>query len=183
MANIRLYDPATRIYLASPLAFADWEHPTSAELNANPNNNPDGLIWNITCAVDRADSTFDLGDADEDDSRSFCQRASDSEATSLNTDFNLAIFRSSVPWIESDAVTFNTANLAFSLLAWRGIDYFLIASIGEAPDESFSVGDRVKMGRVTTTDPVDSIGTGDMARLIQSVKSRGDINWNYKLEA
>lgn len=183
MADTRLYDPAVRIYLASPLAFADWKNPTTTELNANPNNDPDGLIWNLTCAVDRADSTFDLGDAETDDSLSFCQVAGTTSPTSANPEFVYSIFRSDTPWVVSDAATLNTANLAFSLLAWRGVEYFAIVSVGEAFDETFSVGDRLKMGRVGTVDIVDTVGTGEMVKATQNFRALGDLNWNYKVAA
>ena len=53
-------DEVYRFYLASPLAFADWENPTTAELNANPTNDPNGLIFNLSCALDTDTSQFDL---------------------------------------------------------------------------------------------------------------------------
>lgn len=183
MADLRLYDPAVRIYLASPLAFDDWENPTVAELNANLTNDPHGLIWNITCAVDRADSTFDLGDAEVDDSLSFCQRAGDTSPTSYNPDVSLSIFRSDTPWVVSDPATANTANLAFSLLAWRGVEYFVIISIGEKYDEQFAVGDRLKMSRMGTSDPVDAFANAENVRLQPALRALGDVNWNHRVGA
>lgn len=181
MANLRLYDPAVRIYLASPYAFADWENPTVAELNANPTNDPHGNIFNITCAVDRADSNFDLGDAEVDDSLSFCQRAGASTPTSYNPDISLSLFRSADAWVVSDPTTADTANLAFSLLAWRGVEYFVIISIGEKYDEEFAVGDRVKMARVGTSDPVDNYANGETVRYTPALRPLGDVNWNHRI--
>lgn len=181
MADVRLYDPAVRIYLAAPNHFADWKNPTSAELNANPTNDPNGTIWNITCTVDRADSTFDLGDAEVDDSLSFCQTQGTSNPTSFNPEIALSIFRSLDRWKVSDAATYNTANLAFSLLFARGVEYFAIMSVGKDNAETFAVGDRVKLARVVTPDPVDSIGSGEMARLSCDLLNRGDVNWNYEI--
>lgn len=183
MADVRLYDPNVRIYLASPLAFADWKNPTAAELNANPTNDPNGLIWNLTCAIDRADSTFDLDEAEVDDSLSFCQVAGTTSPTSYNPNIVYSAFRSSVPWVVTDPATFNTANLAFSLMAWRGIEYFSIVSVGEKYDEAFAIGDRLKMARVGTSDPVDLIGTGENVRLQQTFRPLGDVNWNYRITA
>lgn len=183
MANLRLYDPAVRIYLASPLAFDDWQNPTTAELNANPTNDPNGLIWNITCAVDRADSNFDLGDAEVDDSLSFCQVSGTTSPTSFNPDIALSIFRSTNAWVVSDPETYDTANLAFSLLAWRGVDYFVIISVGERFDEEFSVDDRLKMARMGTSDPVDNIENGGNITMSPGLRNLGDINWNYRITA
>lgn len=183
MADIRLYDPAVRIYLAAPEAFADWKNPTTAELNANPTNDPNGLIWNLTCAIDRADSAFDLDDAETDDSLSFCQVAGTTNPTSANANFVYSAFRAKNPWKVSDAASFNTANLAFSLMSHRGVEYFAIASLGRKNDEAFAIGDELKMGRVGSVDPVDSVGTGEMVKITQNWRSLGDINWNYTLNA
>lgn len=183
MSNLRLSDPAVRIYVASKLAFADWENPTKAELNANQTNDPHGLIWNITCAVDRADSNFDLGDASVSDSLSFCQRAGDTSPTAYNPDIALSIFRSKVPWVVSDPLTLNTANLAFSLLFSRGVEYFVIISIGEEYGEQFEVGDRLKMAYMGTSDPVDSIANDSDVTFSPGLRFLGDLAWNRKVVA
>ena len=187
MANERLYNtttkPVVRFYVASPLAFADWQNPTSAELNANPNNNPDGLIWNITCAVAQDDTNFDLGDSDTDDALSFCQVPGATNPTSLNPDINLSLFRDAQRWIVSDTATESIANLAFSLLAWRGVEYFFIMSVGEAYDQPFGPGDRVKMVLGATDYGTDVVGSGESTKLNVTPLSRGSINWNYTLQA
>src|SRR5699024_8958267 len=102
MANERLFGPATRFYLASPLAFADWQNPTTAELNSNPTNSPNGLIWNVTCALSEDGTTFDLGDSETDDSLSFCQVAGAVNPTSYNAEVVFSAFRATEPWIVSD---------------------------------------------------------------------------------
>ena len=181
MALERLYELGTRFYLASPLAFADWTTPTTAELNANATNNPSGLIWNLTCAIDQGDTTFNLDDAETDDSLTFCQRAGATNPTSYNPSIVYGVNRSAVPWVESTPSSFNTANLAFSLLAWRAIEYFAILSVGKDPDAPFAVGDRVKLARVGTSDPTNLMGSGENIRLQQTFRGLGDINWNYKL--
>lgn len=181
MALERLYGPAVRLYLASPLAFADWQNPTVLELNANPDNDPDGLIFNLTCALDQDGSTFDLGDSETDDSLSFCQVAGSESPTAYNPEIVYSLFRSTVPWVESDASTLNTSNLGFSLMAWRGVEYFAIASVGEAHDAPFASGDRVKMARVVTDFGVDEIGSGENVKLNQTFGFRSDLNWNYEL--
>ena len=53
-------DQVYRFYLAHRLAFANWQTPTIAELNANSTNAPSGLIWNLTCALNTDGTTFDL---------------------------------------------------------------------------------------------------------------------------
>lgn len=173
MANERLYNPAVRIWLAFPEAFADWENPTAAEMNANPTNALNGLIFNITCAVNQDGTTFDLGDSDTDDSLTFCQVAGAQNPTSYNPDITLEIERS------KDPLQANTANLAFGLMAWKGIEMFAVMSLGREPGAAVSSRDRLKMARVALDFPTDVLGTGENVRLTQALAQRGDVNWNY----
>lgn len=173
MANERLFNPAVRLWLAFPEAFADWQNPTAAEMNANPDNDPDGLIFNITCAVSQDGTTFNLGDSDTDDSLTFCQVAGAVNPTSYNPDITLEIERS------KDPLQANTANLAFGLMAWKGVEYFAIMSLGSEPGAPTASGDRLKMARVALDFPTDVLGTGENIRLTQTFAQRGDVNWNY----
>lgn len=181
MANERLFGPATRFLLASPLAFADWQNPTSAELNANPTNSPNGLIWDITCALAEDGTTFDLGESETDDSLSFCQVAGAVNPTNFNPEITYSLFRAKERWIVSDPASFNTAELARTLLTYRGVEYFAILSVGEEPGEAFAAGHRVKMAKISTDFGVDEIGAGDNAMLSIDTAGRGDVLWNYEL--
>lgn len=186
MANERLFNepkPVSRFYLASRLAFEDWTNPTVAELNANPTNDPDGLIWNLTCALSQENTTHNLGESETDEELSFCQVAGAVTPITKNAEIEWTIFRDRNPWIEGDVDTESVANLAFSLLAWRGVEYFAILSVGEAYDQPFTVGDRIKMAGVATDYIEDVVDAGETVKGTQSFLSRGDINWNYKLEA
>lgn len=82
-----------------------------------------------------------------------------------------------------DPVDDNTANLAFGLLAWKGVEYFAIMSIGKEPGAPVAVGDRIKMARVALDYPSDIFGTGENVRLSQAFAQRGDVNWNYEIAA
>ena len=175
MANERLYNPATRFWLAFPEAFADWQNPTAAEFNANPTNALNGLIFEITCALNQDGTTFDLGDSDTDDSLTFCQVAGAQNPISLNPEITLEVERS------KDPLAANTANLAFGLMAWKGLEYFAIMSVGKEPGADVAVGDRVKMARQAFDFPADILGVGENVRLSQSTAARGDVNWNWKI--
>lgn len=175
MANERLFNPATRFWLAFPEAFADWQNPTAAEFNANPDNDPDGLIFEITCALNQDETTFDLGDSDTDDTLTFCQVAGAANPTSMNPEITYSIERS------KDPLEANTANLAFGLMAWKGVEYFAILSVGEEPGEDVAIGHRVKMARVALDFPTDAFGTGENVRLTQEFAQRGDVAWNIEI--
>lgn len=180
-------DEVYRFYLASPLAFADWENPTTAELNANPTNNPHGLIFNLTCALNQEDTQFDLDDPDLDESLTFCQSAGNSEVSSRSATIVFTAERSKERWTPASSILaadgYNTANLAFSLLAWRGIDYFAILSVGKDPDAAFAVDDRIKMAEVSTDWGIDLSGTGENLRIQQTFAKRSRLAWNYRLAA
>lgn len=181
MANLRLYGPNVRIGLASVYAFADWQNPTVAEFNARSSTNPHAQVFELSCALDEDSTTFDLGESETDDSKSFCQVAGTSSPTSYNPEIVFSAFQSEVPWVVSDPATLNTANLAKSLLAWRGVEYFAWMSVGKEPGALFTSGDRVKLARVATDFGIDEIGSGDNAKLNQTFASRGDVNWNFEL--
>lgn len=172
MANERLKGTYTRWLIAFPEAFDDWRTPTVAELNAR-----DGLVFEITCAVNQDGSNFDLGDSDTDDSLTFCQEAGAANRTTENPDIVWEVERS------RDRDDDNTANTAFSLLAWPDVEYFAILSVGEEPTELFSTGDRIKMARVATDYGVDAHGNGENIRLSQTPSNRDDVNWNYEVVA
>lgn len=186
MANERLFNkpkPVSRFYLASRLAFEDWQNPTAAELNANPTNDPNGLIWNLTCALSQEDTTHDLGESETDDELSFCQVAGAVNPTSYNAEISWTLFRDQNPWVVTNPDSESVSNLAFSLLAWRGVEYFAILSVGEAYDQPFAAGDRIKMAAVATDYISDVVGSGESVKGTQSFLARGDINWNYELVA
>lgn len=188
MALARLTkDRVYRFYLASPLAFANWQAPTIAELNANPTNNPNGLIFNLTCALTTDGTQFDLDDPELDDSLTFCQEAGNGEVTERSAtvvfEFNEAKQRWAPATTATAGVGFNTATLAKSLLSWRGVEYFAILSVGKQDDAPFAVGDRIKVAEVATDWSVPVVGTGDTIRWQQTFAKRSRLNWNYKLAA
>lgn len=180
-------DNVYRLGLADPLAFYNWTAPTAAEMNANPNNNPSGLIWNLTCAIAQDGSTFDLEDPDLDTSLTFCQVSGDGSPMTENATVVFEFERSLLPWTDASVVTpgsvqgFNTANLALSLMAWRGVEFFAWMSIGKEPDEPFAPGDDISLIRVSTDYGIDTIGTGENARMTQTFGFRSDILWRGEL--
>lgn len=181
-------DNVYRLYLASPLLFENWEEPTLEELNSNPDNLPDGLIYNLSCALSVNDSTFETDDPERDDSLTFCQNsAAAGDVISRGANVVYSFFLSEDRWLNASAPTagngYNSSTLAQSLLTWRGHEYFAILSVGKDPEEPFAAGDRIKMARVATDFAVLEGGTGENRRLTQNFLDRGDLNFNYELTA
>lgn len=183
-------DEVYRFVLASPLAFAG-DVPTAAELNSNPTNDPNGLVFTLTCALNTDGTTFDLGEAETDDSLSFCQKAGDTERMAENPEIVFEIFRSRQPWTNAASTAaadgYNSANLAFSLLAWRDVEYMAILSVGKDVDAPFEEGDRIKMARVATDWGVDVMGSGENIRMSNDFANRGSDDavfaWNWPIAA
>ena len=179
-------DEVYRIGVAHPLAFANWQAPTIAELNANPTNDPHGLIFNLTCALNTEGTQFDLDDPDLDESLTFCQSAGNGDPIADNVSIVYEFERAKDRWTTASSTAapgFNTANLAQSLLTWRGVEYFAWLSIGKASNAAFAVNDRISLVRVATDWGVDVLGTGENARMSQTFAFRSDVNWRYKILA
>ena len=180
-------DEVYRWYLASPLAFADWENPTVAELNSNPTNSPNGLIFNITCALSQNDSQFDLDDPELDDTLTFCQSAGNGEVSSRSATVVFGFQEAKERWLNAgstlEADGFNAATLTRSLLMWRGVPYFAILSVGKDPDAAFAVGDRIKMAEIETDLAVPNAGTGDNMTWVQTPAKRSRLAWNVEIAA
>lgn len=180
-------DTVYRWYLASPLAFDDWENPTVAEMNANPTNDPNGLIWNLSCALDQDSSQFDLDEPDSDDSLTFCQSSGNQEAMEYSATIVYGVQLAKERWLDADSTLtadgFNTSTLAQSLLTWRGVDYFAILSVGKDVDAPFAIGDRIKMAEVSTDYGILEGGTGENMQMVQTFAKRSRILWNATLTA
>lgn len=174
MALERLYAPAASFYLAAPNAFADWTLPTTTEFTDGLAN---GLIVDLTCALNQDGTQFDLDDSDTDDSLSFCQVAGAEEPTFYNATIVYEAFRS------KDELDDNTATTAFEWMAWPDIEYFAIGRVGEEPGTAVGVNDRLKIARVKTDLPSDVYGEGENIRLNQPFLFQGDIAWNVKVAA
>lgn len=184
MANERLFGTKVRIGLASPFHFADWEAgPTAAEMNAASTSDPSGSIWDLSCALDMENTTFDLGDSETDDELSFCQKAGAQNPTEYNPEIVYTAFRSTKPWIVSDPSSYDQANLAFSLIFARGVEYFAWVSIGKDPGEPFAIGDRVSLVKVASDFAVEENGSGENSKISQTWGFRSDIIWNHVITA
>ena len=180
-------DEVYRIGLTSKRNFADWTNPTAAELNSNPTNNPNGTIWDLTCALNVDGSTFDLDDPDFDDSLTFCQTAGNQERMSENATVVFDIVRAAERCPDADSIVsadgFNPPSLAMSPVAWSGAEYLAVFSIGEKPDTPFAMDQRISMVSVAADWGIDSVDTGSKANMIQNWAFRGDILWNHKITA
>jgi hypothetical protein len=184
MVNSRLTDDLVyRFYIAYPEAFEDLTNITSDELNANPTNDPNGLIWNITCALNTDGTTFDLEEPDYDESTSFCQRAGSREPMSKNASVVYDIFRATTEQSTVNPALKNSATIAFGLLAWRGQEMIGIMSVGEQDDAPFEVGDEISVVQFATDNAVDNIGTGENVTITQTTANRGVWAWEWPLAA
>lgn len=172
MASNHLYRGSVYMGLAFPEAFANWQAPTTAELNA-----ANGLVFNLTCALTEASTKFELAASDTDNSLTFCSVAGESTPTFYNPSVIYEFNRS------ASATATDQANTAFNLLAFPDIEYFAILRIGKAADAAFAVGDKVCLVRVDTDFATDVLGSGNNATATSTFLNNGDLLWNYSLVA
>jgi hypothetical protein len=177
MANVRLYRENVTFLLAHPEAFADPTAPTAAELNDwyDASTNADGLVHNITCALNEDGTTFTLGDSDTDDSLTFCDKTLVSTPTFFNPEVVYEAFR------DADVTATGVFNEAFDLLAFPDVEYFAILRVGERSDTAFAAGQRIKMVGVRTDFGIDVAASGENHRISQSFLNNDFINWNYEV--
>lgn len=188
MALARLQnDEVYRFYFALPGAISDIENPSIAELNANPTNDPDGLIFNLTCALDTGTSQFDLDDSEIDDSLTFCQKAGSGDPISQSATIVYSYTMAKERWLDATSTLaadgFNVSTLAHSLLAWRGIEGLAIMSVGKADDALFALNDRLKIAQVATDHVIPTVGTGEVVNMVQTFAKRSDLAWNVRAVA
>lgn len=168
-----------RFWVALPQAFADPAAITEDEMNQNPDNDPSGLIWEITCALNTDSTTFDLDEPDYDESTSFCQRANAQEPMTRNANVVFQAFRATAEASQDAPGEWNNAHLAFTLLAWRGVDYLAIMSSGKGHGEPVVAGeDDISVVQISTDHGVDVLGTGENVELSQTPAIRGVWGWN-----
>lgn len=170
MANVKLYRGTVKLAVAFPEAFANWQAPTSAELNGT-------LVFDVTCAASESGTKFDLGDSDTDNSLTFCSNSGATNITFYNPEVTLEFNRAADPLATSQA------NTALGLLAFPDVEYFAILRLGKAPDVAFAAGDQVSLVRVHTDYITDNVGSGNNVTATQAFLPAGDLNWNYTLLA
>lgn len=181
----RLYDEdVRRFWLALPQAFEDPANPTEDEMNQNTTNDPSGLIWELTCALNTDGTEFSLEEPDYDESTSFCQKANAQEPMALNSNVVYQAFRATEEAKADGTAGWNTAHLAFTLLAHRGVEYLAILSTGKGHGEPVVAGeDEVSVVQVATDHGIDVIGSGEPVQLTQTFASRGLWAWNQPVSA
>lgn len=166
MANERLYRESVYFALAEPEAFADRNAPTATELNNST------LVHNITCALWEDETTFTLGDPDTDDGLTFCSESGLSIPTFDNPSVEFSALR------DADRTATGVFAEALSLLMFADAEYIAIERVGFDSDVAFATGQKLRMVAVGTDLPVDSLASGENARIQQKFLPKGWVNWN-----
>lgn len=171
MANERLYRESIRFDLAEPEAFANRNDPTAAELNNAI------LVENVTCALWEEDTEFTLGDPDTDDGLTFCSAAGEQSATFDNATVVFGALR------DKDRNANGIFNRAFERLAWADREFIAILRVGQDSDVAYAAGQKIRMVSVKTDKPVDAVGAGENARIVQNFLQNDWVNWNHEVTA
>jgi hypothetical protein len=70
-------------------------------------------------------------------------------------------------------------NGTFERIAFPDREYIAILRVGKDSDVAFDAGDEIKMVAVATDYPVDTVASGENARVNQNFLNKGWVNWNY----
>jgi hypothetical protein len=170
MSNDRLYRPNIYYALAELESFANPSAPTTTELNST-----NGLIFNITCALDEGNTDFNLGVSDVDSSFTFCSVGASSTPTLYNPTVKFTAL------LDKDRTAVGVFNGARDRMAYHDENYFAIERVGKASDQPFAVGDRVSLIKVKTDNPVWIVGSKANASIQQSFLANNFVNFGYKL--
>lgn len=168
MAKSRLYRGTIKMGVACPEAFANWQTPTSAELNGS-------LSFDLTPALVESGTKFELGNSTADNTLTFASTAGYQNLTFYQPSVVLEFNRSTSP------TAADQANLAFQLLQFPDTDYFAWLRVGKDPAVAFSAGDRVSMVHITTDWPSENASNGKNVTMTQTAIPQGDLIWQYLL--
>lgn len=168
MANTRLYRTNIRFDMAEPEASTNWSAPTSAQLNST-------LVYNVTCALWEADTSYALGDSDVDNGLTFCSTA----GVAFPTFFNPAVKFSALRDYTRNAT--GVFNGTYQRLAYPDDTYYILKRIGKASNVAYAAGDIVSIISAKTDIPVDNVGSKDNIRATQTFLPAGFVNYNYTL--
>lgn len=173
MALDRLVRANVGYYIALPEAlptFGTTGVVTTTQLNSD-------LVYDVTCALTEADTSFTLDDSETDDELTFCSVGNEVTPTTRNASAVFTFLR------DSDKAADTVFNLARDLMSYPDVNYVLIERLFKPNTAAFAVGDQVSMIGVSSDLPVDVIADGANVKGTQNWVSNGDINWNYTVAA
>lgn len=173
MALDRLVRANVGYYIALPEAlptFGTTGVVTTTQLNSD-------LVYDVTCALTEADTSFSLDDSETDDELTFCSVGNEVTPTTRNATAVFTFLR------DANKTADTVFNLARDLMSYPDVNYVLIERLFKPNTAAFVVGDQVSMIGVSSDLPVDVIADGANVKGTQNWVSNGDINWNYTVAA
>lgn len=143
---------------------------TTTQLNGN-------LVYDVTCALTEADTTFSLDDSEQDSELTFCSVGNEVTPTTRNASAVFTYLR------DANKTADTVFNLARDLMSYPDVEYVLIERLFKPNTAAFAIGDQVSMIGVTTDLPVDIIADGANVKGQMNFVSTGDIAWNQTVAA
>lgn len=191
--NVKLYRLGVTFLAADPKAVADWDAPTSDELNKQFDwtvgsgltvngktitYDPDFLVHNITCPSTESDTTFESGDHETNDELGYCDEAQKTELTFSNPSVAFSF------WRDAEKNAQSAMNETFSILFKPDHVYYFIMRVGDkASNVPFEAGDLVRIARMSTDNLVDVLDASANVRGTQTTLKNGFDAWNIYLGA
>lgn len=179
MANeVRMLRGNVTILFAAPEAFADWQHPKAAELNAqfSATDNPRNLVFNVSCAI--LDG-YSLGetDPDTDNTRTICDISEVENPT-------LAKYEGKFTALRDESVDDQGVfNMIRDITMKPDITLFVVERIGKRPNKPFEVGDVFSIYRFQTDYPVDGYESNGFIKYEPNFLQNGAFVLNEKVAA
>lgn len=173
MALDRLVRANVGYYIALPEALPSFSvngSVTTTQLNSD-------LVYDVTCALTEADTSFSLDDSTTDDELTFCSVGNEVTPTDKNASAVFTFLR------DADKAADTVFNLARDLMSYPDVNYVLIERLFKPNTAAFAVGDQVSLIGVSSDLPVDVISDGANVKGTQNWVSNGDVNWNYTVAA
>jgi len=179
VSNEKLLRGNITVLAAYPEAFANAKAPTSEELNDlfDATTNPDGMVFDISCAITDDSYSINVTDSDTDDTRTICQIGQVQNPTFQNYEVSFDVLR------DKDITAQGVFNLAFNLFIAPDRPFWIITRIGAPHGTPAAVGQDIKMFGVTTDNPVDIVDDNTMLKFGPRFKNTGELLVNYRLEA
>jgi hypothetical protein len=177
--STRLTRPNQTWALAKYAAFANPLAPTVAELNAS------AFVSMFSCALTEEGTSMTLGDADSDDTLTFCSIGNESTATYKNPTAAFSVLKEANTGGSGSTVDLTSLyNKAWAWMAFPDISYWVISRTGPnaSQDIAFATGQKIKMALFTTDLKVEAPDQTNSARFTQNfLYNGGAIVWNYQI--
>ena len=175
--NEKLLRARILVLLAYPEAFADPLKPTAEELNERfvYTSNEDGMVFDISCAIEDSSLTANFVDSDTDDERTICDEGAVQTPIAKNYEFNMDGFR------DKNVDAAGIFNLLWRLTQTPGRPFYGVLRVGHDRSTPVSDGQDISIFGLTTDNQQDVVDTGANTKVGVRFQYTGQSKENYRV--